>query len=125
MANKDRQKRSVRQARARDREALEAAQAASTPDSSKASSKKAARAASKPAPTREEIAKKESGLFGRARRYFHDVRVEMHRVVWPSKTELTNYSAAVIAMLIIFGVVVWAVDTGFVALLVGFTGLRG
>ena len=59
------------------------------------------------------------------RTYLHDVRTEMHRVVWPSKTELTNYSVAVLAMLAIFGVVVWLVDTGFVALLVGFTGLRG
>ena len=32
---------------------------------------------------------------------------------------------AVIAMLIVVGVVVWLVDTGFVAILVGFTGLRG
>ena len=49
----------------------------------------------------------------------------MNRVVWPSKTELTNYSTAVIAMLIIFGVIMWLVDTGFVGILVGFTGLRG
>ena len=119
MANKDRQKRSVRQARAREREALEAAQSASTP----ASDKKAKVA--KAAPTKEEIAKKEASFLGRTRRYFHDVRTEMNRVVWPSKTELTNYSTAVIAMLIIFGVIVWLVDAGFVGILVGFTGLRG
>ena len=119
MANKDRQKRSVRQARAREREALEAAQSASAP----ASDKKAKVA--KAAPTKEEIAKKEASFLGRTRRYFHDVRTEMNRVVWPSKTELTNYSTAVIAMLIIFGVIVWLVDTGFVGILVGFTGLRG
>ena len=119
MANKDRQKRSVRQARAREREALEAALSAST----LASDKKAKVA--KAAPTKEEIAKKEASFLGRTRRYFHDVRTEMNRVVWPSKTELTNYSTAVIAMLIIFGVIVWLVDTGFVGILVGFTGLRG
>ena len=49
----------------------------------------------------------------------------MHRVTWPSRTELTNYSVAVVAMLIAFGVAVWLVDTGVVAGLVGFTGLRG
>lgn len=120
MANKDRQKRSVRQARAREREALEAAQSASVSTSGKKAPKPA-----KAAPTKEEIAKKEASFLGRTRRYFHDVRTEMNRVVWPSKTELTNYSTAVIAMLIIFGVVVWLVDTGFVGILVGFTGLRG
>ncbi len=119
MANKDRQKRSVRQARAREREALEAAQSASMP----ASDKKAKVA--KAAPTKEEIAKKEASFLGRTRRYFHDVHTEMNRVVWPSKTELTNYSTAVIALLIIVGVIVWLVDTGFVGILVGFTGLRG
>ncbi|MDO5709841.1 MAG: preprotein translocase subunit SecE [Coriobacteriales bacterium] len=121
MANKDRQKRSARQARAREREALEAAQAASAP----ATGKKSAKSVAKAAPTKEEIAKKENSLFGRIRRYFRDVRNEMHRVVWPSRAELQNYSLAVIAMLIVFGVVVWLVDTGFVAILVGFTGLRG
>ncbi|MBQ9005329.1 MAG: preprotein translocase subunit SecE [Atopobiaceae bacterium] len=121
MANKDRQKRTERQARAREREALEAARAASTASDGKGSSKAVAKAA----PTKEEIAKKQSGFLGRVRTYFHDVRTEMNRVVWPSKTELKNYSVAVIAMLLIFGVAVWAIDTGFVALLVGFTGLRG
>lgn len=119
MANKDCQKRSVRQARAREREALEAAQSASVSTSDKKAK------AAKAAPTKEEIAKRDASFLGRTRRYFHDVRTEMNRVVWPSKTELTNYSTAVIAMLIIFGVVVWLVDTGFVAVLVGFTGLRG
>ena len=122
MANKERQKRSARQARAREREALEAAQAASTPATNR---KAASKAVAKAAPTKEEIAKRENSFFGRVRRYFRDVRSEMSRVVWPSKTELTNYSIAVIAMLVIFGVVVWAVDTGLVALLVGLTGLRG
>lgn len=49
----------------------------------------------------------------------------MHQVTWPTKVELRNYSIAVIATLIVFGVVIWLVDTGFVAALVQFTGLRG
>jgi len=49
----------------------------------------------------------------------------MHRVTWPSKEELKSYSVAVIVMLIVFGVLIWLVDTGIVAALVGFTGLRG
>ena len=49
----------------------------------------------------------------------------MKRVTWPSKGELTNWSVAVIVALVVFGLCVYLVDTGFVALLVGFTGLRG
>ena len=49
----------------------------------------------------------------------------MRRVVWPSKDELKTYSVAIVIMLVIFGVVIWLVDSGIVAALVGFTGLRG
>jgi preprotein translocase subunit SecE len=49
----------------------------------------------------------------------------MRKVTWPTRTELRNYTFAVITMLIIFGVLIWAVDTMFVAGLVRFTGLRG
>lgn len=48
----------------------------------------------------------------------------MRRVVWPSKEELKSYSSAIIVMLI-FGVIIWLVDSGIVAVLVGYTGLRG
>ena len=67
---------------------------------------------------------KKGGIFAKIGTYFRDVKSELHRVVWPSKRELRNYSVAAIAMLIVFGVFFWLVDTGFIALLVGFTGLR-
>ena len=66
-----------------------------------------------------------TGLIGRARSYVSAVRAEMRRVTWPGRPELTNYSVAVVAMLIVFGVAVWLIDTGFVAALVAFTSLRG
>lgn len=65
------------------------------------------------------------GLVQRAKNYLGDVKAEMRRVVWPSKRELRNYAVAVICLLIVFGVVVWLVDTGVVAALVGYVGLRG
>ena len=49
----------------------------------------------------------------------------MRRVVWPSPEELKSYSVAIVAMLIVFGIVIWLVDSGIVAALVGYTGLRG
>jgi preprotein translocase subunit SecE len=126
MANKDRNKRSVRKARAAERERVAEAQVAASGASASASSdnKKIAKAQSK-APEKKAKASDSNGIIARARRYFSDVRTELHRVTWPSRTELRNWSVAVIIALIVFGVCVWAVDTGFVALLVQFTGLRG
>jgi preprotein translocase subunit SecE len=49
----------------------------------------------------------------------------MRRVVWPSRDELKTYSIAIIIMLVVFGVLLWLVDSGIVAALVGFTSLRG
>ena len=68
---------------------------------------------------------KKTGLFARFKNYIKDVRSELHRVISPSRKELTNYSVAALAMLVVFGVVVWLVDTGIVAILAAFTGLRG
>jgi len=119
MANKDRNKRSARQARQREREALAVEQAASA-----GTDKKKRTVAAKKSPVKVE-AKKNDGLIARTRGYFGEVRAEMRRVTWPNRNELTNYSVAVVAMLIVFGVCVWLVDTGFVAGLVAFTGLRG
>jgi hypothetical protein len=66
-----------------------------------------------------------TGTLGRIRNYLSGVKTEMHRVVWPSKAELKDYSVATIFALIACGFAIWLVDTGFVALLVRFTGLRG
>ncbi|MDM8271605.1 preprotein translocase subunit SecE [Thermophilibacter provencensis] len=128
MANKDRNKRSVRKARAEERARVEAAQAASvTPEQKAALEKRAAKDAKLAAKQEAKAEKKDTkpGFFRRIGNYLGDVRSEMRRVVWPSKDELRTYSVAIVAMLIVFGVVIWLVDSGIVAALVGFTGLRG
>lgn len=125
MANKDRNKRSARQARQRERakrEALAAEQSAK--EETKRGKRKAAAQAPKKTPAKV-ASGKGAGLITRTRAYFGAVRGEMRRVTWPSRTELTDYAVAVIAALVISGVAVWLVDTGIVAALVGFTGLRG
>ena len=121
MANKDRQKRSVRKARAEERARVEAAQAASAP----AENSKAAKKAEPEKAVAKAEKNKKPGFFKRIGNWFGDVKAEMRRVTWPSKTELKNYSLAVIVMLVIFGVVIWLVDSGIVAALVGYTSLRG
>lgn len=127
MANKDRNKRSVRKARAEERARVEAAHAASAPaaDSSSKPSKAPAKAEKKTEKKPAKKSDKKPGIFRRFFNYLGDVRSEMKRVVWPSKDELKSYSVAIIAMLIVFGVIIWLVDSGIVAALVGYTGLRG
>lgn len=122
MSNKDRNKRSSRQARQRERAERDALVAESTANS--ASGKQTAAKDTKKTPVKVS-ASNQTGLVARTKKYLSDVRAEMRRVTWPSKTELTNYSVAVTVMLIAFGLTVWLVDTGVVAALVGFTSLRG
>lgn len=122
MANKDRQKRSARKARADERARLEAIQASSAPAGDSQAAPKKAEGSKSPAKTEKN---KKPGFFKRIANWFGDVKTEMRRVTWPTKDELKSYSVAVIAMLIVFGVLIWLVDTGIVAVLAGFTGLRG
>lgn len=130
MANKDRNKRSVRKARAEERARVEAAQAASGASQEKKGSKPLSAVLKKSEGKTEKAAekraeKKAPGFLGKVTGYLGDVRSEMRRVVWPSKGEVKSYAVSVIAMLIVFGVILWLVDSGIVAALVGYTGLRG
>lgn len=122
MANKDRQKRSARKARADERARLEAIQASSAPAGDSQAAPKKAEA---PKAVAKAAKNKKPGFFKRIANWFGDVKTEMRRVTWPTMDELKSYSVAVIAMLIVFGVLIWLVDTGIVAVLAGFTGLRG
>ena len=56
--------------------------------------------------------------------YLREVRAEMKRVTWPTKKETRNMSLGTIAILIVFGLVLWAVDMGIVAGLAAIAGLR-
>ena len=130
MANKDRNKRSARKARAQKRAEREAAQAASAassnPQKTQDASKQQSNAVAKVPEKQGKPAKasnKKPGLGKRIGNYFAAVRTEMKRVVWPSRDELRNYSVAVIVSLLVFGIALWLVDTGIVALLVGYTSL--
>lgn len=126
MAKKERNKRAARKARQQERAELEALHEASGVDVAPTKGADVKKASKSSAPSRKGAEQKQKrGPLSRMSSYFKDVRVEMHQVVWPSRTELRNYSLAVIAMLVVFGVCVWLVDTGFVAGLVAFTSLRG
>ena len=125
MAKKERQRRSARQARQRERVAHEAQEAAAPSNESTGSKRVAKPEGKKPAAGSARGGKETPKKKGRIRTYLGAVRGELRRVSWPSRFELTNYSVAVIVALIVVGAVVWLVDTGFLNLMFQFTKLRG
>ena len=57
-------------------------------------------------------------FFERIAQYFRDVRAEMTRVVWPTRTEVLNSSVVVITTLIFFILFITIVDYVFVVPLI-------
>lgn len=55
--------------------------------------------------------KKKGGL----KEYFKGVKLEMKKVVWPTKKELGSFTTVVLITCAAFAVVFWAVDTGVLA----------
>ena len=119
MAKKERNRRAARKARQQERAERAALVEASSAKPAKGGKKSAS--GSKKAP----LAKADKPRGGRVTTYFRDVRSEMRKVTWPTGNELRSYSVAVIVTLVILGIVLWLVDTGFVAGLVQYTSLRG
>ena len=55
--------------------------------------------------------------------YFKGVKLEMKKVVWPTKKETTSYTAVVIATCAIFALGFWLIDTGVLAALRAILGV--
>ena len=51
------------------------------------------------------------------REYFRGVRTEIKKVVWPTRKELFSYTVIVLVACAFFGLFLWAVDTGFLAVI--------
>lgn len=56
-------------------------------------------------------------MWKKVQRYLHDVRVELKKVNWPGKRDLTVFTSVVIVVILFVGVFFWALDTGFTAAL--------
>jgi preprotein translocase subunit SecE len=54
---------------------------------------------------------------GGLREYFRGVRVEIRKVVWPTRKELILYTWTVLVTCIAFSLAIWLVDTLFMQLL--------
>lgn len=58
------------------------------------------------------------------REYLKGVKIEMKKVVWPTKKELATYTVTVVATCVVFALVFWAIDTGFLVFLKKLLGIK-
>jgi len=68
---------------------------------------------------------KKPNIFQRWARSFKDMRGEMKKVVWPTKKQVINNTAVVLACCVIVGVFIWILDgalSGLVNLLLSSAG---
>lgn len=54
---------------------------------------------------------------GRMKEYFKGVKIETKKVVWPTRKELVSYTVVVLITCAFFGLMIWGVDTAFLAAL--------
>jgi preprotein translocase subunit SecE len=50
-------------------------------------------------------------------RFFKEVRSELKKVIWPSRTQLRNNTFTVLACCFIVGAIIWIVDEGLTVLI--------
>ena len=49
---------------------------------------------------------------GKLSAYFRGVKAELKKVIWPGKKDLINYTAVVVFMCVLVGLVVYLLDLG-------------
>lgn len=60
---------------------------------------------------------------GSLKDYFKGVKVEMKKVVWPTRKELGSYTVVVLVTCAVFALAFWGIDSGFLAILRGLLGI--
>lgn len=58
-----------------------------------------------------------------AKEYFKGVKLEMGKVVWPTRKELGSFTAVVIATCAVFALGFWLIDSGVLAALRAVLGI--
>ncbi|MBR3355540.1 MAG: preprotein translocase subunit SecE [Oscillospiraceae bacterium] len=53
---------------------------------------------------------KKPGFFARISKYFKDAKGEFKKIVWPSKKQVWNNVAVILAMVLVFAVLTWGID---------------
>ena len=62
-----------------------------------------------------EVVKKE-GIVARTKKGLKATKSELKKVVWPTKTQLVNNTGIVIAAIVVFGIILTALDLAFTQL---------
>ncbi len=57
--------------------------------------------------------KEKLGFFASIKKYFREVKSEMKKIVWPSKSQVVNNTLIVIAVSLVAAVIVFGLDTVF------------
>lgn len=57
------------------------------------------------------------GFFRRITKYFKEVGAELKKVTWPTRQELVKYTGVVLVFIMVFAVVIGAMDLGLTSLL--------
>ncbi len=60
---------------------------------------------------------KKPSIFSRIAKYFRECKSEIKKIVWPTPKATFKNMGIVLAVLIVVGLFVFALDTGFIALL--------
>ncbi len=58
------------------------------------------------------MAKKDENKKGGFKEFFNGVKMEMKKVVWPTKKEVVSYTTVVIITCAVFALGFWIIDTG-------------
>ena len=53
---------------------------------------------------------KKPGVFARIGRWFHELKVELKKVVWPTRKQTINNTLIVIACVVFVGIFIWLFD---------------
>lgn len=56
--------------------------------------------------------KKPEKLLKRTARFIREVRMELKKVIWPTKEQLVNNTLIVFAACILIGTIIWIADAG-------------
>lgn len=61
--------------------------------------------------------KEKKSRWANIKEFFVGVKLEMSKVVWPTKKELLSFTVVVLVACAFFTLAFWAIDTGFLAAL--------
>ena len=68
-------------------------------------------------------ANKKENFFKRIGRWFREMRSELKKVVWPSKSQMVNNTLVVLACVIVVGIFIWVFDFAASQLVTGILNL--